>query len=94
MVESTKLIHIGSFASLPSIFTARPKARTRMRDFFNSHIRNPNTRRAYIEVVRWFSAFCADHGIGYLPIPPTKEQDIAQAPKQEQERSMDIGLSL
>lgn len=31
--------------SLPSIFTVRPEARTRMRDFFSSHIRNPNTRR-------------------------------------------------
>ncbi len=31
--------------SLPSIFTERPEARTRMRDFFSSHIRNPNTRQ-------------------------------------------------
>ena len=49
--------------SLPSIFTARPEAKTRMRDFFSSHIRNPNTRRAYREAVRQFSAFCAEHGI-------------------------------
>ncbi|WP_130424029.1 hypothetical protein [Edaphobacter modestus] len=35
--------------SLPSLFLARPAARTRMRDFFRSHIRNPNTRRAYRE---------------------------------------------
>jgi len=50
-------------ASLPSIFTARPEARTRMRDFFSSHIRNPNTRRAYMEAVRQFSGFCAEIGI-------------------------------
>ncbi|SNT44363.1 Site-specific recombinase XerD [Granulicella rosea] len=50
-------------ASLPSIFAARPEAKTRMRDFFSSHIRNPNTRRAYREAVRQFSAFCAEHGI-------------------------------
>lgn len=31
--------------SLPSIFTQRPETRTRVRDFFSSHIRNPNTRR-------------------------------------------------
>lgn len=49
--------------SLPSIFTARPEARKRMRDFFSSHIRNPNTRRAYLEAVRQFSAFCAEIGI-------------------------------
>jgi integrase/recombinase XerD len=49
--------------SLPSVFTARPEARTRMRDFFSSHIRNPNTRRAYREAVRQFSAFCTEHDI-------------------------------
>jgi len=49
--------------SLPSIFTARPEARTRMRDFFSFHIRNTNTRRAYREAVRQFSGFCAEHGI-------------------------------
>jgi integrase/recombinase XerD len=50
-------------ASLPTIFMARPEARTRLRDFFSSHIRNPNTRRAYREAVLQFSAFCAGHGI-------------------------------
>ena len=50
-------------SSLPSVFTARPEARARMRDFFSSNIRNPNTRRAYMEAVRQFSAFCAEHGI-------------------------------
>ena len=30
---------------------------------FSSHIRNPNTRRAYREAVRQFSAFCAQNGI-------------------------------
>ena len=29
----------------------------------SSHIRNPNTRRAYLEAVRQFSAFCAEIGI-------------------------------
>jgi integrase/recombinase XerD len=52
-----------SATSLPSIFTARPESRTRLRDFFSSHIRNPNTRRAYREAVRQFSAFCAENGI-------------------------------
>jgi integrase/recombinase XerD len=57
------LTTVPSPASLPSIFTARPEARNRMRDFFSSHIRNPNTRRAYMEAVRQFSAFCAEIGI-------------------------------
>ena len=50
-------------AFLPSVFTAHPDARVRLRDFFSSHIRNPNTRRAYREAVRQFSAFCAEVGI-------------------------------
>jgi len=50
-------------SSLPSVFTAQPQARQRMRDFFSSHIRNKNTRRAYMEAVRQFSAFCVQHGI-------------------------------
>ena len=49
--------------SLPSLFLACPAARTRLRDFFSSYLRNPNTRRAYLEAVRQFSAFCAEHGI-------------------------------
>ena len=39
-----------------------------MRDFFSSHIRNPHTRRAYLEAVRQFSAFAAELGL----------QDLAQ----------------
>jgi integrase/recombinase XerD len=45
-------------APMPVLFAARPAARTRLRDFFSSHIRNPNTRRAYLEALRQFSAFC------------------------------------
>ena len=52
--------------SLPSIFTARPEARKRMRDFFSSHIRNPNTRRAYLEALRPFSSFCTEISIADL----------------------------
>lgn len=48
---------VASAHSLPSVFTARPEARARMRDFFSSHIRNSNTRRAYREAVRQFSVF-------------------------------------
>ncbi len=62
MQSNMVILHAGS-SSLPSVFTARPEARSRLRDFFTSHIRNPNTRRAYMEAVRQFSAFCAEHGI-------------------------------
>src|SRR5271156_4016180 len=65
MSTPTEISRVGIPAVL-SVFTARPEARTRMRDFFSSHIRNPNTRRAYREAVRQFSGFCAEHGIGDL----------------------------
>ncbi len=58
-----EILVTASPTSLPSLFTAQPQARKRMRDFFSSHIRNKNTRRAYQEAVRQFSAFCAQHGI-------------------------------
>lgn len=62
MQDHAVTLYSGSSSAL-SIFTARPEARSRMRDFFSSHIRNPNTRRAYKEAVRQFSAFCAESGI-------------------------------
>ena len=60
-------------SSVPSIFAARSEARTVMRDFFSSYICNPNTRRAYREAIRQFSAFGAEQSILDLsqvqPIP-------------------------
>jgi integrase/recombinase XerD len=57
----TELMTIGT--SLPSVFIVQPQSKKRMRDFFSSHLRNKNTRRAYLEAIRQFSAFCAVHGI-------------------------------
>jgi hypothetical protein len=64
MSTSTVLVlpTTGASTSLPFIFTAQPQAKKRLRDFFSSHIRNKNTRRAYMEAVRQFSAFCAQYG--------------------------------
>jgi len=64
-MTTTALVPAGSGA-LPSLFTARPEARKRLRDFFSSHIRNRNTRRAYMEAVRQFAAFCAELGVAEL----------------------------
>jgi site-specific recombinase XerD len=66
MSEAAAGIVIAGSSSLPSIFTARPEARKRLRDFFSSHIRNRNTRRAYMEAVRQFAAFCAELGLAEL----------------------------
>ena len=62
---SSAIVSVSS-SSLPSVFTARPDTGKRLRDFFTSHIRNPNTRRAYMEAVRQFSGFCAEIGVADL----------------------------
>ena len=62
----TTLAKTSSATSLPSVFTVRLETRKRMRDFFSSHIRNKNTRRAYLEAVLQFSAFCAEISIADL----------------------------
>ncbi len=61
--EDAAGIVITGAPALPAIFATRPNARRRLRDFFSSHIRNRNTRRAYMEAVRQFAAFCAELGI-------------------------------
>jgi hypothetical protein len=45
---------------LSSVFMVRPAVRHRVRDFFSSYIRNPNTRRAFRGAVRQFSGICAE----------------------------------
>jgi integrase/recombinase XerD len=64
--EAAGEIVVASSSSLPALFAARPEARRRLRDFFSSHIRNRNTRRAYMEAVRQFSAFCEALAIAEL----------------------------
>lgn len=67
MTMSPELMGSGALSttrsSLPSLFVSRPAAGDRVRDFFTSRIRNPHTRRAYLEAVRQFSAFCTEIGL-------------------------------
>jgi integrase/recombinase XerD len=58
---TTQLVAVNT--SLPAVFIARPETQARFRDFFTSEIRNPHTRRAYLEAVRQFAEFCAQIGI-------------------------------
>ena len=66
MSETAAGIIVSGTSSLPSLFAARPEASARLRDFFSSHIRNSNTRRAYMEAVRQFAAFCGELGLSEL----------------------------
>lgn len=65
MTTTAALVPAGSGA-LPSLFTSGPEEHKRLRDFFSSHIRNCHTRRAYMEAVRQFAAFCAELGLAEL----------------------------
>jgi integrase/recombinase XerD len=71
----TELIPYSVNSLLPLIFESRQDAHKRLRDFFSSHIRNPNTRRAYMEAVRQFSGFCAE--IGILELAHVKPVHVA-----------------
>lgn len=51
---------------LPALFQAMPEGGRRFWEFFSVHIRNPHTRRAYLNAVRAFAAWCADRGLDDL----------------------------
>jgi integrase/recombinase XerD len=55
-----------SGGNVPALFVGDTKARSRVRDFFTAHIRNPHTRRAYHNAALRFSEWCQRKGIGEL----------------------------
>jgi integrase/recombinase XerD len=72
--------------SVPVIFTVTPEARTRIRDFFSSHIRNPNIRRAYREAIRQFSAFCVVNGVDLAHVKPVHVAPFVEDQLREHSR--------
>jgi integrase/recombinase XerD len=59
----------------PAVFLTNAKAAERFFDFFTSHIRNKNTRRAYHNAVCQFSEWC--EGRGLLDLAQVKPFHIA-----------------
>ena len=54
-------------ANVPALFAgAGARASTRFIEFFTANIRNPNTRRAYLNATAAFSEWCGQHGINNL----------------------------
>jgi len=47
-----------TLAGVPALFAPTPKAAKRFLEYFAAHIRNLNTRRAYVRAVLTFSAWC------------------------------------
>ncbi len=47
-----------SSAHVPALYAPTPEASKRFIEYFTAHIRNPNTRRAYLRAVREFATWC------------------------------------
>ena len=54
----------------PALFLPSEKAERRFWEFFTAHIRNPNTRIAYLAAVRRFAEWCEGRGITLDRVEP------------------------
>ncbi|MCE2494757.1 MAG: hypothetical protein OXC11_07460 [Rhodospirillales bacterium] len=58
----------------PELFSASEKSERRFWEFFTAHIRNPNTRVAYLAAVRRFAEWCEGRGIMLDRVEPVPEE--------------------
>jgi site-specific recombinase XerD len=57
--------------AIPALFSAAgERAANRVLEFFTANIRNPNTRTAYAQAVRRFSAWCEAHALRLKQLTP------------------------
>jgi site-specific recombinase XerD len=57
-------------AAVPALYAPTPEAAKRFIEYFAAHIRNPNTRRAYLHAVREFARWCALQRFELVDIEP------------------------
>src|ERR1019366_3501123 len=57
-------------ARVPALYAPTPAAAKRFIEYFAAHIRNPNTRRAYLHAVREFARWCGLQRFGLVDIEP------------------------
>ena len=57
-------------ATTPALFSPTERAERRFREFFTAHIRNPNTRLAYLAAVRRFATWCERRGLALDEVEP------------------------
>ena len=57
-------------APTPVLFSPTAHAERRFWEFFTAHIRNPNTRLAYLTAVRRFAAWCEQRGLALDQVEP------------------------
>ena len=54
----------------PALFSPTERAERRFWEFFTAHIRNPNTRLAYLAAVRRFAEWCERRGVALDQVEP------------------------
>ena len=54
----------------PALFGHNTHTERRFWEFFTAHIRNPNTRLAYLAAVRRFAAWCGHRGLTIEQVEP------------------------
>ena len=57
-------------SAAPALFSASAHAERRFWEFFTAHIRNPNTRLAYLTAARRFAAWCEARGLALDQVEP------------------------
>lgn len=80
---------------IPTLFAGQRKAKKRFWEFFTAHIRNPNTRMAYLTALYWFADWCEAPGIALERIEPMMVAAyIEQLTKQRAHNRVSEELSL
>ena len=59
-----------SRATTPALFSPTERAERRFWEFFTAHIRNPNTRLAYLAAVRRFAEWCEHRRVALEQVEP------------------------
>ena len=57
-------------AATPALFSPSERAERRFWEFFTAHIRNPNTRLAYLAAIRRFAGWCELRGLALNQVEP------------------------
>ena len=60
----------GPRATTLALFSPTERAERRFWEFFTAHIRNPNTRLAYLAAVRRFAEWCERRGVALDQVEP------------------------
>ena len=69
-IETSAAVAPGPRTTTPALFSPTERAERRFWEFFTAHIRNPNTRLAYLAAVRRFATWCERRGVALDQVEP------------------------